>query len=57
MEGGLPTMGGVFHNPTTYRNRIPERRVSDLRADDLLYTDDPEGDRQAGRAVSDQRPV
>jgi hypothetical protein len=36
---------------------FPRGRVSDLGADDLLCTDDPEADRQAGRAVGDLRPV
>ena len=36
---------------------LPRERVSDLEADELLYTDDPEVDRQAGRAVGDLCPV
>ena len=43
-------------------DRLPEphfrrERVSELEADELLYTDDPEADRQAGRAVGDLCPV
>ena len=38
---------------TAYRNRVPEERASDLKADELLYTDDPEADQQAGPSVGD----
>jgi hypothetical protein len=36
---------------------LPRDRVSELEADELLYNDDPEADRQLGRAIGDLCPV
>lgn len=42
---------------TAYRNRTSEGSCIRSGADELLYNDDPEADRQLGRAIGDLCPV